>query len=266
MAKRLAILDDYQNFARDAADWSVLGDDVEIEVFNDFIGHDDAAVIAALEPFSILVCMRERTPLPAARIEALPNLELIVTTGMRNLAFDMNAARAKGIDVCGTAMLPYPAAEHAMALIMDLSKRISMENRVMHDGGWQAVVAEGLNGKRLGLLGLGKLSQRVAEFGQALEMDVVAWSENLTEENELFESLDQGEWLRGNKTGLTSKKDLGPRVSYRADDVGLAWDLGMLGPGTYLLHIEMSESRDNMGPWDTNTWTADWTIKISQTG
>ena len=89
---------------------------------------------------------------------------------------------------------------------------------------------------------------------------------NLTDEQALFESLDSGEWLRGNKTGLTSKKDLGPRVSYRADDIGLAWDLGMLGPGTYLLHIEMSETREDMGPWETNTWTADWTIKISQTG
>ena len=102
--------------------------------------------------------------------------------------------------------------------------------------------------------------------GDTTYISVNDTAENLTEENELFESLDQGEWLRGNKTGLTSKKDLGPRVSYRADDLGLAWDLGMLGPGTYLLHIEMSESRDNMGPWDTNTWTADWTIKISQTG
>jgi len=91
-------------------------------------------------------------------------------------------------------------------------------------------------------------------------------ADNLTAESELFDSLDSGDWLRGNKTGLTSKKNLGPRVSYRADDIGLAWDLGTLGPGTYLLHIEMSESRDDMGPWDTNTWTADWTIKVSQTG
>ncbi len=101
---------------------------------------------------------------------------------MRNLAIDMDHAKAKGIVVAGTDMLPYPAAEHAVALITDLYKKISRESRVMKDGGWQAYVSESLNGRTLGVLGLGKLGARVAKFGLAMEMDVIAWSQNLTEE------------------------------------------------------------------------------------
>ena len=89
---------------------------------------------------------------------------------------------------------------------------------------------------------------------------------NLTDAMGTFDDLDSGDWLRGNETTLTRKANLGPKVSNRAEDVSLAWDLGLLGPGTYDLHVEMSESREDMGPWDVNRWTADWEIKISQTG
>ena len=89
---------------------------------------------------------------------------------------------------------------------------------------------------------------------------------NLTDAMGTFDELDSGDWLRGNETTLTRKANLGPKVSNRAEDVSLAWDLGLLGPGTYDLHVEMSESREGMGTWDVNTWTADWEIKISQTG
>ena len=101
---------------------------------------------------------------------------------MRNLAIDMDHARSKGIKISGTDMLPYPAAEHAVAMITDLYKKISKESRVMRDGGWQGYVSESLNGKTLGVLGLGKLGARVAKFGLAMEMDVIAWSQNLTAE------------------------------------------------------------------------------------
>ena len=178
---KLAILDDYQTAALTAADWSSLGSDMEIHVFDKHLGSDQDHIAATLEPFDILIAMRERTRFPKEMIERLPNLKLLVTTAMRNLAIDMDAARARGVDVCGTAMLPYPAAEHAVALIMDLLKKISRENRSMHEGGWQANVSEGLNGKTLGIMGLGKLGKRVARFGQAMEMDVIAWSQNLTQ-------------------------------------------------------------------------------------
>lgn len=179
---KLAILDDYQSAALTAADWSALGSDMEIHVFDKHLGDDQDHIAKTLESFDILVAMRERTPFPKELFEKLPNLKFLVTTGMRNLAIDMDAARAKGIDVSGTAMLPYPAAEHAVALIMDLFKKISSENTSMHQGGWQANVSEGLNGKTLGIMGLGKLGARVTKFGLALEMDVIAWSENLTQE------------------------------------------------------------------------------------
>ena len=178
---KLAILDDYQTAAMSSADWSSLGNGLEIQVFDKHLGHDQDHIAATLESFDILIAMRERTPFPKELLERLPNVKLLVTTGMRNLAIDMDAARARGIDVCGTDMLPYPAAEHAVALIMDLFKKISSENRSMHDGGWQANVSEGLNGKTLGIMGLGKLGQRVARFGLAMEMDVIAWSQNLTQ-------------------------------------------------------------------------------------
>ncbi len=181
MTTRIAILDDYQNAALDAADWASLGPETEVEVFNDYMEGEDA-VAEALQGFDVVVGMRERTPFPKSLIEALPDLKLLITTGMRNLSFDMDAARERGIVVSGTAMLGYVAAEHALALIFALFKKIPFEHQTMRDGGWQGAVSEGMNGKTLGLLGLGKLGSQVAKVGLALGMEVIAWSENLTEE------------------------------------------------------------------------------------
>jgi len=181
MPSKLAILDDYQNVALGVTDWSVLGDRVEITVFDSYLGEEDN-VAASLEEFDIVVAMRERTPFPASLLQRLKNLRLLVTTGQRNLAIDMQAARDAGIDVCGTAMLGYAAAEHAWALILALVKQIPVADQVMRTGGWQAGFSEGLNGKTLGVLGLGKLGARVAKVGLAFEMDVIAWSQNLTAE------------------------------------------------------------------------------------
>ena len=174
---RLAILDDYQNAALGSADWGSLGADIQITVFDTHLGHDEAGVAGPLAPFDILVAMRERTPFPRSLLDRLGKLRLLVTTGMRNLAIDMDAARDNGVVVCGTGMLGHPAAEHAIALILDLFKKVSKESRLMRVGGWQGEVAESLNGKTLGILGLGRLGSRVARFGQAVEMEVVAWSQ-----------------------------------------------------------------------------------------
>jgi len=176
MTIRIAILDDYQNVALAAADWDSL--EAEVTVFDKYI--ESESVAGALQGFDVVIGMRERTPFPKSLIEALPDLKLLVTTGMRNLSFDMEAARARGVVVSGTALLGYPASEHAGALMMSLFKKIPLENRVMHQGGWQGDVSEGMNGKTLGLLGLGKLGAKVARVGLALDMDVIAWSENLT--------------------------------------------------------------------------------------
>ena len=181
MRRKLAILDDYQRVALDVADWSVLGEQVDITVFDEYLG-DEHNVAAALAPFEIVVAMRERTPFPASLIRRLQKLQLLVTTGKRNLAIDMEAARSAGIDVCGTAMLGYAAAEHAWALILALVKQIPIADQAMRTGGWQAGFSGGLNGKTLGVLGLGKLGARAAKVGLAFEMDVIAWSQNLTAE------------------------------------------------------------------------------------
>ncbi|MCH7833377.1 MAG: D-2-hydroxyacid dehydrogenase family protein, partial [Proteobacteria bacterium] len=181
MTTRIAILDDYQNAALDAADWGTLGPGVEIEVFNQYM-EGEAAVAEALKGFDVVVGMRERTPFPKSLIDKLPELKLLVTSGMRNLSFDLGAARERGVVVSGTAMLGHPAAEHALALIFALFKKIPAEDRIMHEGGWQGAVSEGMNGKTLGLLGLGKLGARVAKVGLALGMNVIAWSQNLTDE------------------------------------------------------------------------------------
>lgn len=181
MTIRIAILDDYQNAALSAADWESLGTDVNIKVFNTYL-KGEGAVAKALRGFDVVIGMRERTPFPRSLIDALPDLKLLISTGMRNFSFDMDAARDRGVVVSGTAMLGYPAAEHAVALIMSLFKKIPLENCVMHDGGWQGDIPEGMSGKTLGILGLGKLGSRVARVGLALDMDVIAWSQNLTKD------------------------------------------------------------------------------------
>ena len=181
MTVRIAILDDYQNAALDAADWDSLGPETDIKVFNETIEGEDN-VAQALQGFGVIVGMRERTPFPKSLIEKLPDLKLLITTGMGNLSFDMEAARQQGIVVSGTAMLGTAAAEHALALIFALFKKIPFEHRTMQDGGWQGHVSEVMNGKTLGLLGLGKLGSQVAKVGLALGMNVIAWSENLTDE------------------------------------------------------------------------------------
>ena len=181
MTMRIAILDDWQGAALGAADWDSLGQDAEITVFGDYI-EGEVAVAEALKGFDVIVGMRERTPFPKSLSDALPDLKLLVTTGMRNLSFDMDAARARGVVVCGTAMLGYPASEHAVALILALFKQISVEDRAMHEGGWQAAVSGGMNGKTMGILGLGKLGAKVARVCLALDMNVVAWSPNLGRE------------------------------------------------------------------------------------
>jgi phosphoglycerate dehydrogenase-like enzyme len=178
---RLAILDDYQNVALESADWGSLPKGCDVTVFQEHLGSEHL-VQEALKDFDVIVAMRERTPFPASLIQALPNLKLLVTTGMRNLAIDMDAARRCDITVCGTAMTPYAAFEHTWALIMAITKNIPREDRRMREGGWQADIGIGLNGKTLGVLGLGKLGAKVARVGRAFDMNIIAWSKNLTEE------------------------------------------------------------------------------------
>ncbi len=182
MRQRCAILDDYQNVALQVADWSPVAGDLDIKVFNDSIDGSEK-VIEALKGFSVVCLMRERTPFPRQVIEAVPDLKLIVTSGMRNAAIDLEAASARNIVVCGTDSPGNPTAELAFGLMLELARRIGFENARLKAGArWQSTLGIELNGKTLGVIGLGKLGSRVAAIGKAFGMKVIAWSQNLTEE------------------------------------------------------------------------------------
>lgn len=179
--KKLAIIDDYEGAALSSADWDALAGRVEIKVFNDHLD-GEAAVAESLADFEIVFLMRERTPFPESLFARLPKLEHIVTSGMRNASIDLDAARRHDVVVSGTPILPYPAAEHAWALILALAKRIPADDVRMRQGRWGEDVNLGLKEKTLGVIGLGKLGSQVARVGLAFGMNVIAWSENLTTE------------------------------------------------------------------------------------
>lgn len=179
MTTRVAILDDYQNVALKLADWSPLAGRVEPVVFSEAFADRDAAA-DALAGLPVIVAMRERTPFPAELLDQLPDLKLLVTTGMRNFSIDMEAAAARGVTVCGTSLLPYPAAELTWGLLMALSLQIPRDAQAMREGGWQGSAGRSLYGRTLGIVGLGKQGRQVARFANAFHMDVVAWSRSLT--------------------------------------------------------------------------------------
>lgn len=198
---RVAILDDYQGVALGLADWRSLGPDVTVHSFHEPLWGEDT-LAQRLADFEVIVAMRERTHFPRSLLQRLPKLKLLVTTGMRNVAIDSQAAAQLGIVVSGTGMLTPPTAELTWGLILALARHIPEEARQMRKGGWQTTVGVDLNGKVLGVVGLGKLGSEVARVGRAFQMEVIAWSQNLTaehaaslgarrvEKEELFESAD----------------------------------------------------------------------------
>jgi len=182
MPVRCAILDDYQNVALSFADWSKVSGDIDIKVFNEHLGSADQ-VIAALRGFPIICAMRERTAFPRAVIDSLPELKLLITTGMRNASIDLAAAKARNIIVCGTPAFGNATAAIATGLMLELARRIGYENMRLKSGAlWQSTIGLDLEGLTLALLGLGKLGTRMAEIGRAFKMHVIAWSQNLTPE------------------------------------------------------------------------------------
>ncbi|NEK57017.1 D-2-hydroxyacid dehydrogenase family protein [Geodermatophilus sabuli] len=178
---RIAVLDDYQTVAAASADWSALPGTAEVAFFADHV--DDAdRLVRRLEPFDVVVAMRERTPFPRALLERLPRLRLLVTTGARNAAIDLAAARAHGVTVCGTGAHTPGTVELTWALILAVARQVPQEDAALRAGRWQTTLGTDLAGGTLGVVGLGRLGTRVARIGQAFDMDVVAWSPNLTEE------------------------------------------------------------------------------------
>jgi phosphoglycerate dehydrogenase-like enzyme len=179
---RVAILDDYQNVALAIADWRSLGPEVAVEAFHERLAGEDS-LVKRLADFEVIVAMRERTQLPRSVLERLPKVKLLVTTGMRNVAIDAKAAAELGIVVSGTGLLTPPTAELTWGLILALARHIPEEAQQMRSGGWQTTVGVGLNGKVLGVVGLGKLGSEVAKVGRAFQMEVIAWSQNLKAEH-----------------------------------------------------------------------------------
>jgi len=178
----IAILDDYQNVALGMADWSGLQQGHTIVVFNERLP-DVEATARALAEFDVIGIMRERTPFQRALFEKLPKLKLLVTTGKRNASIDLEAAKAQGVTVCNTGGAGRATAELAVGLIIALARHLREEFHAMRPGGgWQTTLGIDLEGRTLGILGLGTLGARVGRIGAAMGMNVIAWSQNLTPE------------------------------------------------------------------------------------
>ena len=179
---RCAILDDYLKLSLTAADWSGVKDRVDLTVFDQPFASVEAAA-SALRDFEIICAMRERTPFPRALFAALPKLKLLITSGMRNAAIDLEAAKEHAVVVCGTAFARDPTAALTMGLILELTRNIGRESARMHAGEpLQGHVGIEIEGRTLGVVGLGKLGSKVSKLAQAFGMNVIAWSPNLTVE------------------------------------------------------------------------------------
>lgn len=230
---RVAVLDDYQDVALQLTDWNVLPADVEVQVFKDHL-KDQTALAERLKDFEIVMAMRERTPFPRSLLDRLPKLRLLTTTGMRNAAIDLQAATDCGVVVCGTGGVLYPTAELTWGLILALLRSIPREDQATRTGQWQVSMGIGVQGKVLGVIGLGNLGSQVATVGKAFQMQVLAWSQNLTAE-------------RAAKFGATlvSKEELLSQadivtihlvLSERTRGLLSAQELGLMKPAAYLVN------------------------------
>lgn len=244
MRLRCAILDDYQQVALTMADWTTVFDRVEVHSLQRHFDREDE-LVRALSDYDIVVIMRERTPFRESLFARLPRLKLLVTTGMRNASVDLAAAAAHGVVVCGTPGNSEPTVELTWALILGLARNIVQENHALRTNGpWQSTVGTELYGKRLGLLGLGKIGSRVARIGLAFGMEVAAWSQNLTRER----ADEVGVRLAASKEELLANSDfvsvhlvLGERTRGL---IGAA-DLKLMSPSAYLINTSRAPIVDH---------------------
>jgi phosphoglycerate dehydrogenase-like enzyme len=179
---KVALLDDFQDVGRTLGPWARLGARVEVTAFTEPIRGEDA-LAATLEPFEVIVAMRERTGFPRSVIERLPNLRLLVTTGMANAAIDLDALRERGVTVCGTTGSIAATLELTWALLLGVSRHLCEEDRAIRAGAWQHTIGPELAGRTLGLVGLGRIGSAMVPVARAFGMEVIAWSENLTAES-----------------------------------------------------------------------------------
>ncbi|MFE0697778.1 D-2-hydroxyacid dehydrogenase family protein [Streptomyces sp. NPDC058869] len=235
MKLRCAVIEDFQSVATTVVDWSPVTDDVEIVTFTGHLATVDEAA-AALDGFDIVVTLRERVPFPAELFDRLPRLGLLVASGMRNSVIDFDAARRHGVEVCGTASSSTPPVELTWALLLGLARGIVPEATALRTGGaWQSTLGADLHGRRLGLLGLGKIGARVAQAGLAFGMDVVAWSRNLTKER----ADEAGVQLAASKEDLLASSDfVSVHLALGERTRGLigAAELALMRPTAYLVN------------------------------
>jgi phosphoglycerate dehydrogenase-like enzyme len=230
---KVAILDDYQHVAQSYADWSVLPPDSSLTYFHDHLA-DEGELVERLGDFEVVVAMRERTPFPAGLLARLPNLRLLVTTGMRNASIDVDAAARQGITVTGTDGVATSTPELTWALILAVARHVPAEDANVRAGGWQQTVGFDLAGKRLGVLGLGRIGTQVARVGQAFGMEVTAWSQNLT-----AEAAGQVGVTRVEKDRLFAESDvltIHLVLSERTRGLVTAADLARMQPSAYLVN------------------------------
>jgi phosphoglycerate dehydrogenase-like enzyme len=177
----VTVLDDYQRIALRSADWSPVAGTHQIDVITEHLD-DHEALVSRLAGSEVVVAMRERTAFPAEVFDRLPELRLLVTTGMRNAAIDMTAARAHGVMVCGTSGSSNAVPELTIGMMIALTRNFVAEDAAVRSGCWQHRIGPGLAGATLGVIGLGRLGVPVATLAQAFGMTVIAWSPNLTAE------------------------------------------------------------------------------------
>ncbi|MGG1517079.1 D-2-hydroxyacid dehydrogenase family protein [Paenibacillus oryzisoli] len=234
MKIRCAILDDYQQVALQSADWSRISDRVEVTSIDRHFDNTEE-LIERIAECEIVVIMRERTPFRAELLTRLPRLKLLVTTGMRNASIDLTAAAAQGVTVCGTGGAGNATAELTWALMLALARNIVPEHNAIRSGGWQSTVGSDLYGKTLGVLGLGKLGSKIAKFGQVFGMNVIAWSQNLTQER----ADEAGVKLASSKEELLASSDyvsIHLVLSDRTRGLIGAADLKQMKPTAYLVN------------------------------
>jgi D-3-phosphoglycerate dehydrogenase len=231
---RCAILDDYQNVALESADWSKVAGDLDIKAFNTHLGGAEN-VVKTMQGFEIVCAMRERTAFPRPVIEKLPNLKLLITTGLRNASIDVAAAKERGVVVCGTPAVGNPTAGVAIGLMLELTRRIGYENARMKAGiPWQSTIGLDLDGLTLGVVGLGKLGARMSRIARAFGMKVIAWSQNLTAEKCKEAGVDYAE-----KDEVFRQSDIitiHVVLSQRSRGLIGARELGLMKPSAYIIN------------------------------
>jgi phosphoglycerate dehydrogenase-like enzyme len=237
---KVAILDDYAGLALSLADWSRVRDKADITVFDRHLSENEAA--EALLPFDALCTLRERTAFPRTLIERLPNLKLVTIVGMSVANLDMAAASERGVLVVHPDFTNPKFAEAAAtvpeltwALLMATVRNLAEEHRRMREGGWQSTAGVTLQGKTLGLLGLGGLGKRIAEYGKFFKMNLIAWSQNLTEEAATSVGVRRVE-----KDAFFRESDvisIGLQLSERTRGLVGKRELTLMKPSAYLINI-----------------------------